>query len=80
MHVYTCKSPGVSTSAESTQAPQEETVGDDSLFLTVDEAASMLRISRRHLYELIAEGTVRAVRLGRRTIVPRAVIEELAAA
>lgn len=67
---------------ETAQDAQEDEAasGDASLFLTVPEAAALLRISRRHLYELIAEGTVRAVKLGRKTIVPRSVIEELAAA
>lgn len=66
---------------ETAQDAQEDEAasGDASLFLTVSEAAALLRISRRHLYELIAEGTVRAVKLGRKTIVPRSVIEELAA-
>ena len=70
----------MSTPAETTQAPPEEPTGDASIFLTVDEAAAMLRISRRHLYELLAEGVVRSVKLGRRVIIPRSVIEELAAA
>ena len=60
--------------------PADEEGGDASVFLTVDEAATLLRISRRHLYELIAEGKIRAVKLGRRVIVPRSVIEALAAA
>lgn len=77
MHVYTCQSPSVPTPPETEQARQGD---EDSLFLTVDEAAAMLRISRRHLYELLAEGALRCVRLGRRVIIPRAAIEELAAA
>lgn len=69
------------TTETAPDAHEDEAASSDaSLFLTVQEAADLLRISRRHLYELIAEGTVRAVKLGRKTIVPRSVIEELAAA
>jgi excisionase family DNA binding protein len=66
------------TNSEPTSADDDQAV-DDSLFLTVAEAAVLLRISRRHLYDLVAEGTVRSVRFGRKVVIPRAALEELAA-
>ena len=47
------------------------------LTLTVDQAASLLGISRGLAYELVARGELRSVRLGRRIVVPRRVVDEL---
>lgn len=47
------------------------------LVLTVDEAAYLLNISRGLAYELVARGELPAVRLGRRIVIPRVVLEEL---
>jgi excisionase family DNA binding protein len=45
----------------------------DPILLTVEEAADALRIGRSMMYELIAAGTVRTVRVGRlRRITPTA--------
>jgi excisionase family DNA binding protein len=46
---------------------------------TVPEAAGVLKISRSLAYELIARRELRAVRLGRRIIVPAKAIEALLA-
>jgi excisionase family DNA binding protein len=51
----------------------------ERLTYTVPEAAGMLGVSARHLYELVAAGDVRAVRLGRRVLIPRHVVAELVA-
>lgn len=53
-----------------------ETATDRSLLLTVPEAARLLRISRGLAYELIAEGKLPAVRLGRVIRVPRHSLEQ----
>jgi excisionase family DNA binding protein len=45
--------------------------------LTVDEAAAKLRISRNHAYKLIADGTIPALRLGRRVLVSRVALDSL---
>jgi excisionase family DNA binding protein len=45
--------------------------------LTVDEAAYLLSISRGLAYELVARGQLPAIRLGRRIVIPRVVLEEL---
>lgn len=50
------------------------------LTLTVSEAAHVLGISRTTAYECVRTGQLRAVRLGRRLVVPRDAITELLAA
>ena len=49
----------------------------ERLVLTVDEAAYLLNISRSLAYELIARGELPALRLGRRIVIPRVMLEEL---
>jgi len=46
--------------------------------LSVEETAHALHISGRHLRDLISRGHVRAVRLGRRVLVPREELERVA--
>lgn len=41
---------------------------DEKVF-TIEEASRFLRIGRSRVYELLGEGEIRAVRLGRRTII-----------
>jgi excisionase family DNA binding protein len=41
------------------------------VFLTVEEAASLLRLKRSHAYELVKKGVIPAVRLGRFIRIPR---------
>lgn len=52
---------------------------DDRLTLTVDEAAQVLGISRAFAYELVRRGEIPSLRLGRRIIIPRKLVEELLA-
>lgn len=47
--------------------------------MTVEEAARVLGISRSSAYECVRRGELRAVRLGRRLVVPRLVVEQLLA-
>lgn len=49
------------------------------LLLRVAEAAALLSVSRSSLYQLIASGEVRVVRLGRTVRIPRQELERLAA-
>ncbi|MCJ7511263.1 MAG: helix-turn-helix domain-containing protein [Dehalococcoidia bacterium] len=49
---------------------------DESVLLTVPEAARLLRISRNLAYELIRQGRLPHVRLGRRILVPRFGLEQ----
>ena len=44
---------------------------------TVDEAATILGIGRTAAYAAIGRGEIRAVRVGRRLLVPRHVIDAL---
>lgn len=48
----------------------------DRLTLTVVEAAAMLGIGRNHLYNLIAEGRIPHVRIGRLIKIPRKALED----
>jgi excisionase family DNA binding protein len=49
--------------------------GLEPVLLTVDETASLLRISRNLAYELIAQNRLPHIRLGRRILVPRRGLE-----
>ncbi len=64
--------PGPSHTDDTTPAPSM-----GRLVLTVDEAAYLLNISRSLAYELIARGELPALRLGRRIVIPRVMLEEL---
>ena len=60
--------------SESPEGHMEMTTGareSESLLLTVEEAASLLRIGRNTCYELVRQGRVPSVRLGRLIRVPR---------
>ncbi len=46
-------------------------ITDEGLLLTVPEAAKLLRISRGLAYELVAQGRLPHIRLGRRILIPR---------
>ncbi len=48
---------------------------DETVLLTVREAAAFLRISRNLAYELVARGEIPAVRLGRVIRVPRTALD-----
>lgn len=47
--------------------------------MTVEEAAAVLGISRTTAYECVRRGELRAVRLGRRLVVPRLAVDQLLA-
>jgi len=49
---------------------------DGRLLLTVPEAARLLRISRNLAYELVAQGRLPHIRLGRRILIPRFGLEQ----
>jgi excisionase family DNA binding protein len=50
---------------------------EQTLTLSVEEAAGLLGISRGLAYELVRRGELSAIRLGRRILVPRHAIESL---
>ena len=50
---------------------------NERLAFSVGEAASLLGVSRQHIYSLIARGLVRSVMLGGRRVIPRSVLLEL---
>ena len=39
--------------------------------LTVPEAAKLLRIGKNHAYELVKNGSIGAIRLGKKIIIPK---------
>ena len=49
----------------------------ESVVLTVEEAASQLRISRGSAYEAARRGDLPTLRIGRRLLVPRVALERL---
>ena len=51
----------------------------NDLVLTVEEAAGLLRISRGLAYEMVREGAVPTIRLGRRILVPREALDRMLA-
>ncbi len=44
---------------------------------TVPEGAVLLGISRAHAYDLVAQGAIPHLRLGRRIVVPKIAVDEL---
>jgi excisionase family DNA binding protein len=51
--------------------------GVERLTLTVEEAATMLGISRAFAYEAVNRGEIPSIRIGRRVLVPRSALERL---
>jgi len=49
----------------------------ESLTMTVEEAAAALGISRNLAYEAARDGRIPAIRIGRRLLVPRRALEKL---
>lgn len=49
----------------------------ERLTLSIEEAASMLGISRALAYELVRKGELPVLRLGRRVVIPRNQLEDL---
>ena len=52
---------------------------NESLVLTVEETARLLRISRGSAYAAVAEGRLPVIRLGRRLLVSRPALERMLA-
>jgi excisionase family DNA binding protein len=52
-------------------------VEQERLTLTVEEAAGLLSISRNLAYDLVAEGQIPSIRLGRRVLVPRQALYQM---
>jgi excisionase family DNA binding protein len=52
----------------------------DRLTLTVEEAATLLGISRAFAYEAVNKGEIPSIRIGRRILVPKAALERLVGA
>ena len=49
----------------------------EELVLTIPEAAKLLRVSRNFCYELARQGKLPVIKLGRRLLVSRIVLEKM---
>ena len=58
---------------------QTSTFEDLPLLLTVGEMASILRIGRNAAYQLVQEGSVQSIRIGRSIRIPRNALVQFAA-
>ncbi len=63
-----------------TERPVPKPTDNTRRVWSVEETARLLGISRAHAYELVARNEIPHVRLGRRIVVPKRVIDELLAA
>ena len=50
---------------------------EEPAVLTVKEAAAYLRIGRGHCYEMVREGRIPAIRLGKRLLIPKRALDEM---
>ena len=50
---------------------------EQTLTITVEEAAALLRIGRNLAYEAVKRGELPAIRVGRRLLVPKRALERL---
>lgn len=66
-----------SSSPDSRLSSGAVTSGTERLTLTVEEAATLLGISRASAYEAVRQGEIPAIRIGRRILVPKAALERL---
>lgn len=60
-----------------TPNPKVETAPVPRVSFSIEEAAGALGIGRTYVYQLIKEGRLQVVRLGRRTLVPMDAIQDL---
>lgn len=52
---------------------------EERLVWSVEETARLLGVSRAHAYELVARGELPHLRLGRRVVVPKHLLDDLLA-
>lgn len=62
---------------ESKRGLTRYTTIDGRLCVTVPEAARMLGISRNFAYQLVREGKLPSIRLGKRVLIPLAALEKM---
>jgi len=54
-----------------------ESVGNECLTISVDEAARVLGIGRSLCYDMVREGKIPSLRFGNRIVIPRHALERL---
>ena len=53
------------------------TINNEAATVTVEEAARILGIGRQTAYDLVNQGTIPSLRLGRRLVVPKVGLERM---
>ena len=53
------------------------TPDENSPVMSVTECAAYLRIGRSHAYEMVKEGKIPSIRLGKKILIPRRRLEQL---
>ena len=53
-----------------------ESKDSERLVLTIEEARKLLRISRGLMYQAVNSGEVPSIRIGRRILIPRVLLEQ----
>lgn len=61
----------------SDQAPQTPASGVMPISVSIEDATKLTGISRSRIYELMNEGRLRSVHIGRRRLIPTASLREL---
>jgi excisionase family DNA binding protein len=54
-----------------------QTLSNEKLAFSVNESAEILSIGARTVWRMVEEGTIRAIRLGRRVVIPKSELERL---
>lgn len=67
----------MSRNPTTTPNPKIETTPVPRVSFSIEEAAGALGIGRTYVYQLIKEGRLKVVRLGRRTLVPLDALNDL---
>ena len=56
------------------QHPRRVEADDLAIAYTIDDVARRLRCSERHIQRLVAAGTLRSLKAGRRRLIPRSAL------
>lgn len=64
---------------KNTQTPQATPAGAQPLAFSITGAAAAIGVSRTTIYELVKAGKLHPVKIGTRTLIPRAELEALLA-
>ena len=60
-----------------TQPTERPSQADDRLALSAQEVGKKLGISTRKVYDLVAEGKLKGLKLGKRIVIPKVALDKL---